>query len=194
MEQLTSECWSIIIEVTKAVFISLAAVTAAVFATWRYRTADKQLQQDRFQSASKQLSEERMGNGKDCAIIRVSSIIMLGILAREDPKEYHVAVMRIFEIFLTWTTVFGSSEEGIGVVDVESNDIAEARRFVENRTKKQMRAEGKADYEFSLRGESPFYIGSEGKLYLKNKWVSRVRRELDKRGIYSPFMAERHPL
>ena len=120
---------------------------------------------------------------------RVSSVVMLGMLAREAPGEYHVAVMRILEIFLTWPTVFAPERV---VVDVESNDIVEAIRFVETRTEKQIRAESRAGYKFSVRGESPFYMGAGGKLRLRNEWVPKVRKELDKRNIHSPFMAERH--
>ena len=122
-------------------------------------------------------------------MIRVSSVVMLGKLARDAPEEYHVAVMRILEIFLTWTTVFAPER---AVIDVESNDIVEAIRIVETRTEKQMRAERRAGYKFSVRGESPFYMGTDGKLRLRDKWVPKVREELDKRNIHSPFMAERH--
>ena len=131
-----------------------------------------------------------MPSGKASGMIRVSNIVVLGKLAREAPEEYHVAVMRIFEIFLTWTTVFAPEQT---VVDVESNDVVEAIRFVESRTEKQRKAERRADYEFSLRGESPFYMGTDGRLRLKDEWVSKVREVLRKRNIHSPFMAERHP-
>lgn len=79
------------------------------------------------------------------------------------------------------------------MVDVESNDVLEVIRFVESRTKKQCRAEKRAVYEFRLRGESPFNMGEDGRLHLKDEWVSRVREELGKRNIRSRFMAERHP-
>lgn len=190
MEPSTLGSSEVIVEIVRATLLFFAALVAALFAAWRYRIADRQLRQERFQTASRLLAEERTPSGRESGMIRVSSIVVLGKLAREAPEEYHVAVMRIFEIFLTWTTVFGSEQT---VVDVESNDVVEAIRFVESRTEKQRRAERKADYEFGLRGESPFYMGTDGRLRLKHEWVSRVREELDKRNIHSRFMAERHP-
>lgn len=190
MEPSTLGCLEVIVEIVKTALLVLAAVAAAVFARWRYQTADKQLRQERFQTASKLLAEERTPSGRESGMIRVSSVVMLGKLAREAPEEYHVAVMRILEIFLTWTTVFASDQ---AVVDVESNDVVEAIRFVETRNEKQKRAERRAGYKFILRGESPFYMATDGRLRLKDEWVPKVREELDKRNIHSPFMAERHP-
>ena len=191
MEPTSLGCLDAIVEGAKTALLVLAAGTAALFAGWRYRTADRQLRQEKFQTASKLLAEERAPCGKESGMIRVSSVVMLGKLAREDPKGYHVAVMRILEIFLTWTTIFDRERK---VVDVESNDVVEAIRFVETRNRKQRRAERTAGYEFGLRGESPFYMGTDGKLRLKREWVPKVREELDKRNIDSPFMAERHPM
>ena len=190
MEPSTLGCSEVIVEIVKMAPLIVAAVATAVFAAWRYGTADRQLRQERFQTASRLLAEERTPSGAESAMIRVSSIGVLGTLAREAPEEYHVAVMRIFEIFLTWTTVFSPERT---VVDVESNDVAEAIRFVESRTETQRKVERKADYQFSLRGESPFYMGTDGRLRLKDEWVLKVREELGKRNIHSPFMAERHP-
>ena len=191
MEPPTLGYLAVIVEIVKTAFLILAAAAAALFARWRYQTADKQLRQERFQTASRQLSEDRTPGGGESGMIRVSSVVMLGMLAREAPEEYHVAVMRILEIFLTWPTVFAAEQE---VVDVESNDIVEAIRFVETRTEEQIRAERSAGYKFSVRGESPFYMGIDGKLRLRDEWVPKVRKELDKRNIHSPFMVERHSI
>ena len=206
MEPPTLATVHVIVDIVTTILLTAAAVTAAFFARWRYTTADRQLQQQRFQTASKLLADERAVKsfddkattengqpevrGQESAMIRVSSIVMLGQLAHDAPEDYHVAVMRIFEIFLTWTTVFGN---GRTIPDVESNDVVEAIRFVESRTHKQMLAERRAKYSFTLRGESPFYMGSDGRLRLKEVWVPHVREQLDKRNIQSTFMAERHP-
>ncbi len=190
METVTWGSPAILVEIGKAVVLALAAIAAALFARWRYQTADRQLLQERFQTASKLLAKERMKDENESGMIRVSSVVILGKLAQEEPEEYHVAVMRIFEIFLTWTTVFGPERR---VVDPEANDVVEAIRFVETRTKRQKAAEKKANYKFRLRGESPFYMGEDSKLYLKDMWVPEVCHELRKRNIDSPFMVERHP-
>jgi len=52
-----------------------------------------------------------------------------------------------------------------------------------------------SDWNFNLRSESPFYMGEDGKLRLRDKWIPKVqvRHELQKRNIDSQFMAERHP-
>lgn len=106
MEPSTLGCPEVIVEFTKAILLFVAAAATAWFARWRYQTTDRQLLQERFQTASRLLAEERSESGKASDITRVSSIVMLGKLARDAPEEYHVAVMRIFEIFLTWPTVF----------------------------------------------------------------------------------------
>jgi len=190
MELPTSGCLEVTLEIVKTVSLVGAAAAAALFARWRYQTADRQLRQERFLTASKLLAEERKPDGSESGMTRVSSVVVLGKLAREAPEEYHVAVMRIFEIFLTWPTVFTPERT---VVDVESNDIVEAIRFVEVRTEKQRKIERKTDYRFSVRSESPFDMGTDGKLRLKDRFVPKVREELNKRNIHSPFMAERHP-
>ncbi len=190
MEWPTLEATGLIVEIVKTTFLVAATCVAAWFARWRYQTADKQLLQERFWTASTMLAEERTRNGEESAMSRVSSVVMLGQLAREHPDEYHVAVMRIFEIFLTWTTVFAPERT---VVDVESNDIVETIRFVETRNREQRKAEREAGYTFGVRGESPFNMGTDGRLRLKHEWVPAVRAELEKRHIRSPFMEERHP-
>ena len=53
------EICELILEIANTIILMGGAAAAAVFASWRCRTADRQLRQARFQTASKQLADER---------------------------------------------------------------------------------------------------------------------------------------
>ena len=182
-----------VVEIGKGAGLVLAAGVAATFARWRYKTADAHLRQEKFRTASKLLADERSGETNPSNITRVSCITVLGQLARQDPKTYHIAVMSVFENFLTWTTVFGSDRT---VVDPDAEDIREAIRFIESRTRKQLKVEQREGYEFRLRYfdslRSPFRM-KDGRLLLTNEALPLVRKKIEELGIESRFLAERHP-
>lgn len=179
-----------VLEAIKVFGLVGSGFLAAVFARWRYKIADRNLLQEQFKAAASDLAKERSRRIKPSGELRVSCVVMLGKVARQDPKGYHVAVMRIFEILLTWTTVFYGRRE---VVDPEANDVIEVIRFVESRSEKQKRIERKEGYTFRLRKESPFYIGKDGRLYLHDRVLPLVTEEMKERGIDSQFLSERHP-
>lgn len=182
-----------LIEIGKGAGLVLAAGVAAIFARWRYKTADDHLRQEKFHTASKLLAQERSSEVNPSNITRVSCITVLGQLARQDPKTYHIAVMSIFENFLTWTTVFADERT---VVDPDAEDTREAIRFIESRTHKQLKIEQKEGYKFGLRyfGPlcSPFHM-KEGQLLLTEEALPLVRKKIEELGIESRFLAERHP-
>ncbi|MDE0173697.1 MAG: hypothetical protein OYH76_00620 [Defluviicoccus sp.] len=183
----------IVVEIGKGVGLLLAAGVAGTFARWRYMTADAHLRQEKFHTASKLLADERSGETNPSNITRVSCITVLGRLAREDPKTYHIAVMSIFENFLTWTTVFGGDRT---VVDPDAEDTREAIRFIESRNRKQLKVERKEGYKFSLRYfdplRSPFRL-KDGRMFLTDEALPLVREKIKELGIESRFLAERHP-
>ena len=182
-----------VVEIGKGIGLVLAAGAAAVFARWRYKTADAHLRQEKFHTASKLLADERSGETNPSNITRVSCITVLGQLARQDPKTYHIAVMSIFENFLTWTTVFGGDRT---VVDPDAEDTREAIRFIESRTRKQLKMEKKEGYEFKLRYfsplRSPFFM-KNGRLLLTDDALPLVRTKIEQLGIESRFLVDRHP-
>ena len=191
----TSSWWDpeTLVEIGKGISLLLAAGVAAAFARWRYRTADAHLRQEKFHTASKLLADERSGETNPSNITRVSCITILGQLAREDPQTYHIAVMSIFENFLTWTTVFGGDRT---VVDPDAEDTREAIRFIESRTRRQLKVEKKEGYEFGLRYftplRSPFRM-EDGRLLLTDEALPLVRKKVEELRIESRFLAERHP-
>ncbi len=63
MELSALGCSEVIVEIVKTTFLMFAALVAALFAAWRYRTADRQLRQERFLTASRLLAEERTPSG-----------------------------------------------------------------------------------------------------------------------------------
>ena len=178
------------LEIIKVAGLVASGVAAGTFAWWRYRIADRNFRHEQFQAAATDLEKERSRETKPSGELRVRCVVMLGKVARKDPKTYHVAVMRIFEHLLTWTTVFSGGEN---VVDPEANDVIEVIRFVESRSDSRKCFEKREGYTFRLRGESPFYIGEGDRLFLRDEVLDNVAQKIRERGIDSQFLKDRHP-
>jgi len=165
---------------------------AAWFAGWRYWTADKSLRQERFHAAADFLSKETSSAINPSAIIRVSSVLTLGRLARTHPAEFHVVVMGIFAAYLGRPTIYHLPESK-QVVAPDADTTREVIKFIEERTEKQRKAEKRELYDFQLPMDAPFVMRDDGKLYLTDQVASEVHALMKSWGKTSRFLELRHP-
>lgn len=168
------------------------AVVAAIFARWRYQTADKNLRQEQFHAAADLLGKETSREISPSAIIRVSSVLTLGRLARTHPAEFHVVVMGIFAAYLGNPTVYHVPESG-PVVAPDADTTREVIKFIEGRTEKQRAVEKRECYDFQLPMDAPFEMRDDGKLYLTGQVASEVQSLMESWGKSSRFLERRHP-
>ena len=183
-------CWSPDLVLQVGAF--LGAILAAWFARWRYRTADKNLRQEQFLAAADLLGKETSGQIEPSAIIRVSSVMTLGRLARKHPAEYHVIVMGIFAAYLGRPTVYHISESQ-QVVAPDADETREVIEFIEGRTEEQRTMEKSENYDFQLPMDAPFETRDDGKLYLTGEVATEVRALMKLWGKSSHFLERRHP-
>ena len=168
------------------------AIVAAIFARWRYQTADKNLRQEQFLAAADLLGKETSSEISPSAIIRISSVLTLGRLARTHPGEFHVVVMGIFAAYLGQPTVYHvpNSEK---VVAPDADTTREIIKFIEGRTEEQRMVEKNECYDFQLPMDAPFEMRDDGKLYLTDQVVEKVHALMKSWGKSSRFLERRHP-
>lgn len=173
----------------------IGAFVAAMFARWRYQTADRNLRQEQFHAAADLLGKETSGEINPSAIIRVSGVLTLGRLARTYPAEFHVVVMGIFAAYLGRPTVYhiGNEPEAKKVVAPDADTTREVIKFIEERTKDQRMAERRECYDFQLPMDAPFEMKDDGKLYLTGQVASEVHALMKSWGKSSRFLERRHP-
>lgn len=170
----------------------VGAIVAAIFARWRYQTADKNLRQEQFLAAADLLGKETSREINPSAIIRVSSVLTLGRLARTHPAEFHVVVMGIFAAYLGQPTVYHVSESE-QVVAPDADTTREIIKFIEGRTEEQRAAERGEFYDFQLPMDAPFEMRDDGKLYLTDHAAAEVHALMKSWGKSSRFLERRHP-
>ena len=124
-------------------FAIAGPIVAAFFAGWRYWTADRSLGQEQFHAAADHLGKETSGETGASAIIRISSVVTLGRLARSYPAEFHVVVMGIFATYLGRSTTYNILESDDADAKVESFVVApdadstrEVIKFIEETDRK----------------------------------------------------------
>ena len=168
------------------------AIVAAIFARWRYQTADKNLRQEQFLAAADLLGKETSREISPSAIIRVSSVLTLGRLARTHPAEFHVVVMGIFAAYLGRPTVYHVSKSE-QVVAPDADTTREVIKFIEGRTEEQRTVERCECYDFQLPMDAPFEMRDDGKLYLTDQVAAEVHALMKSWGKSSRFLEHRHP-
>ena len=186
----TTMCWSPALVLQGGVLVG--AFVAAMFARWRYQTADKNLRQEQFHAAADLLGKETSSEINPSAIIRVSSVLTLGRLARTHPAEFHVVVMGIFAAYLGRPTVYHVSKSE-QVVAPDADTTREVIKFIEGRTDKQRKVEKREFYEFQLPMDAPFEMRNNGKLYLTVQVASQVHALMKSWSKSSRFLERRHP-
>ena len=169
------------------------AAVAAMFAGWRFRTADKSLRQEQFHAAADLLGKETSRQINPSAIIRVSSVLTLGRLARTHPSEFHVVVMGIFAAYLGRPTVYNLPDSEKNVVAPDADTTREVIKFIEERTEEQRTVERRESYDFQLPMDAPFEVRDDGRLYLTDEVASEVRALMKSWGKSSRFLERRHP-
>ena len=167
------------------------AIVAAIFARWRYQTADQHLRLEQFLAAADLLGKETSREINPSAIIRVSSVLTLGRLARTHPAEFHVVVMGIFAAYLGNPTVYHLSESE-QVVAPDADTTREVIKFIEERTEVQRMVERRECYDFQVPMDAPFELREDEKLYLTGKAASEVRALMKSWGKSSRFLECRH--
>ena len=102
------------------------ATVALPFAIWRSVVAGRQadiaqrgLRNERYQKAVEML-------GNDILTVRLGGIYALQSLAKEDPLQYHIQVMRIFCSFLRWPAQVSHTNE----VKKENADVSNSSRIL----------------------------------------------------------------
>ncbi|MCY4153243.1 MAG: hypothetical protein OXE94_13555 [Aestuariivita sp.] len=181
-----------------------AAVVGAIFAYWRYATADKALRQQQFLEAASQFSKETSREINPSAIIRLCSAVTLKRLAQRYPAEFHVVVMVIFAAYLGSPSVLIAREDSVDDPNANQSKVApviapdddttrEIIKFTEGRTKKQKKQEAKEQYTFQLPLYSRYEMRDDGKLYLTEDAAIASQAFLKHRNIVSPFLTTRHP-
>lgn len=181
----------LLLEWAQKIILAGGAVFAAIFAWKRYRVADSVLRHDQFRRAARLLAD-RESSSRNLYLGRTASAAMLSFLATKEPDEYHVVVMRLFEAYLRFPVVYSGSEGKENVVAPDSSETAEIIRFIEQRSLAQKRAEKKVGYHFDLNPPSPFEF-KEGKIYLNQSSLERVRNWCEQANIESQFLKDRHP-
>ena len=183
-------CWSP--DLVLQVGTLAGAFVAAMFAAWRFRTADKNLRQEQFHVAADLLGKETSREINASAIIRLRSILTLGRLARTHPDELHVVVMGIFAAYLGRPTVYHVSETE-QVVAPDADETREVIKFIEERTEEQRTVEKRECYDFQLPMDAPFELRDDGKLYLTDQVATEVHALMKSWGKSSRFLERRHP-
>ena len=183
-------CW--IPELVLQVGALVGAVVAAMFARWRYQTADRNLRHEQFHAAADLLGKETSSEINPSAIIRVSSVLTLGRLARTHPAEFHVVVMGIFAAYLGRPTVYHIPKSK-PVVAPDADTTREVIKFIEERTEEQRMVEKRECYDFQLPMDAPFEMKDDGKLYLTDQVASEVHGLMKSWGKSSRFLERRHP-
>lgn len=183
-------CWSP--DLVLQVGTLAGAFVAAMFAAWRFRTADKNLRQEQFLAAADLLGKETSSEINPSAIVRVSSVLTLGRLARTHPAEFHVVVMGIFAAYLGRPTVYHLPKSK-QVVAPDADITREVIKFIEGRTEKQRAVERRECYDFQLPMDAPFELRDDGKLYLTDQEATEVRALMKSWGKSSRFLERRHP-
>ena len=146
----------------------ILATIALPFAIWRSIVAGRQvsiaqrgLRNERYQKAV-----EMLGDG--ILTVRLGGVYALQSLAKEDPVQYHIQVMRIFCSFLRWPAQVSNTDEvnkenadhtsnsRILGEDIVRADVEQVFRAIGTRIKKEVELEVKSDsllaiYDANLR-------------------------------------------
>ena len=135
--------------------VIVGGILGIVFAYWRCRTADDNLNHERFRVGSEMLKMD----GPYAA--RVEGAAILSGLAKKDPSRYDVTVMKTFEAYLAFPPAYGSDigAHKEGEVDFMSSDIVEVVRTINARIPRQRRR-----YKLDLPGFAPFLVLEDGKV------------------------------
>ena len=147
----------LLFEWAQKIVLAGGAAFAGIFAWKRYRIADSVLGHDQFREAARALADME-SESNNLYFGRTAGVAALAFLASKAPKEYHVPVMRLFEAYMRFPSVYGNSDN---VVAPDSSETAEFIRFIEHRGWKQKKDEQAVGYKFGLTSPSPFKIKKE---------------------------------
>ena len=142
-------CWTDIAQIIYQAVIVVGAPLGLWLAYRRCRTADHNLEQEKFRIGSELLDIER----RDYAA-RVAGAAILAELSKENPEKYTRLAMKAFEAFLEFPPRFGHGHFLANRTDYGSRDALEIVRAINRRSRRE-----KAAYpSISLSERSPFRI------------------------------------
>lgn len=98
---------------------------------------------------------------------RVHAAMILRNLALQNPSEFHVDVMHLFNAALAYPLKYADSNPKSGV-DPYSPDAVYIMKSIVSRTAEQMKAEEEGGYTFRLNPNSPFEY-RDGCFYFEGK-------------------------
>ena len=140
----------------------VVAAIGTPFAIWRSvvagrqaETAQRGLRNERYQKAVEML-------GDSILVVRLGGIYALHHLAKEDPTQYHIQVMRLFSAFVRHPTAPSSTDvTQNGIVEISGKhergarvsirrDVEDVLRAIGTRTKEEIEIESRAGYELVI--------------------------------------------
>lgn len=129
--------------------LALAGPIAIVVATWRNVISNRGLLNERCQKGAEMLGSEVLS-------VRLGGIYTLKRLARDEPEEYHVQIMRLLCAFVRYPTE--AKDRMSDPKDIHlgkrrcREDVQEAMRVIGGRSKANIAVEKKADFYVNLNG------------------------------------------
>ena len=156
------------------VVLALAGPIAIVIATWRNVISNRGLLNERCQKGAEMLGSEVLS-------VRLGGIYTLKRLARDEPEEYHVQIMRLLCAFVRYPTEAKNRMSDLKDIHLGKRrcreDVQEAMRVIGRRSKAHIALEKKADFYFNLNG-ADLVRANLGGLNLTGAYLLRTRLRL----------------